>query len=136
MSMRIPGQIVVFAMMITGLAGAAAAQGNAPAVRSILVTGEGEASGPPDRAQVSAGVQTVAKSVAQASQVTGCTKVGEVSADVLYKILFVNRSQTRVARELEILARNRAGKFEKANRIVATSPIERGSQTFDAYSCK
>ena len=68
MSMRIPGQIVVFAMMITGLAGAAAAQGNAPAVRSILVTGEGEASGPPDRAQVSAGVQTVAKSVAQASQ--------------------------------------------------------------------
>ena len=79
--------------------------------------------------------QGKAVTVAQAAQVAGCTKVAEVSADVLYKILFVHRSQSQVARELETLARNRAGKFD-ANRIVPTSPIERGSQTFDAYSCK
>jgi hypothetical protein len=72
--------------------------------------------------------------VARANEVASCEKLGEVSTSVLYKILFVNRSQTTVARELETLARNRAG-GGNGNRIVASSPIERGSQTFDVYRC-
>ncbi|MCI0517166.1 MAG: SIMPL domain-containing protein, partial [Woeseiaceae bacterium] len=66
--MKALGQAAVLAIMATTLSSAAAAQDSADAVRSIQVTGEGEASGPPDRAQVSAGVQTLAKTVAQASQ--------------------------------------------------------------------
>ena len=72
--------------------------------------------------------------VARASEVASCEKVGDVSTSVVYKLLFVNRSQTKVARELETLARNRAGGGE-GNRIVASSPIERGTQTFDVYRC-
>ncbi|HSD70936.1 MAG TPA: SIMPL domain-containing protein [Woeseiaceae bacterium] len=67
MSMKTLGQALLLVMMAAGLCGAAAAQSNV-AARSIQVTGDGEASGPPDRAQVSAGVQTLAKTVAQASQ--------------------------------------------------------------------
>jgi hypothetical protein len=77
-----------------------------------------------------------AVTVARASEVASCEKVAEVSAEVPYRLLFVNRSQTKVARELEALARNRAGsRKDRGNRIVATSPIERGMQSFDVYRC-
>ena len=66
--MKTLGQAALLAMIAVGLCGAAAAQSEPAAVRSISVTGQGEASGPPDRAQVSAGVQTVATTVAQASK--------------------------------------------------------------------
>lgn len=68
MSIKTLGQTAVLAMMAIGLCGVAAAQGAPVAARSISVTGQGEASGPPDRAQISAGVQTLAATVAQASQ--------------------------------------------------------------------
>ena len=74
-----------------------------------------------------------AVTVARASEVASCEKVGDVSAYVPYRLVFVNRSQTKVARELETLARNRAG--NRGNRVVATSPIERGVQSFDVYRC-
>ena len=68
MSMRMFGQAAMLAVIAVGLSGVAAGQSAPAAVRSISVTGQGEASGPPDRAQISAGVQTLAKTVAQASQ--------------------------------------------------------------------
>lgn len=68
MSMRTMGQTGLVALIAVGLCGVAAAQSGPDAVRSISVTGQGEASGPPDRAQISAGVQTLAKTVTQASQ--------------------------------------------------------------------
>jgi hypothetical protein len=73
--------------------------------------------------------------VVRAAEVKDCERVGPVSAEVLYRVLFINRSQTKVASEIQTLARNLAGKLE-GNRIVPTSPIERGSQTFDVYRCK
>jgi hypothetical protein len=73
--------------------------------------------------------------VARAEEVARCEKLGDVSANVLYRLLFIQRSQTQVARELETLARNVAGN-RSANRIVASSPIERGVQTFDIYRCE
>jgi uncharacterized protein YggE len=68
MLMRMLAQATLLAMISVGLSGTAWAQSAPAAVRSISVTGQGEASGPPDRAQISAGVQTVATTVAQASK--------------------------------------------------------------------
>lgn len=68
MTIKTLGQTALIAVITVGLCGVAAAQSGPDAVRSISVTGQGEASGPPDRAQISAGVQTLAKTVAQASQ--------------------------------------------------------------------
>lgn len=67
MSMKILGQTALLAIIAVGLCGVAAAQSASTAARSISVTGQGDASGPPDRAQISAGVQTLATTVAQAS---------------------------------------------------------------------
>ncbi len=68
MTMRTFGQAALLAMIAIGMSGNAEAQGEPAAARSISVTGQGEASGPPDRAQISAGVQTVATTVAQSSR--------------------------------------------------------------------
>ena len=51
MTIKTLGQTVLLAVMVVGLCGVAAAQSGADTVRSISVTGQGEASGPPDRAQ-------------------------------------------------------------------------------------
>lgn len=61
-------QFAVFALVAAGLSPYAAAADNAAYTRSISVSGEGSASGPPDRAQISAGVQTFAASVAEATE--------------------------------------------------------------------
>ena len=55
-------------VLVLGLPGCAEAEPPAGAVRSISVTGQGEASGRPDQAQVNAGVQTVASTVVEASR--------------------------------------------------------------------
>ena len=55
------------AVAILGLSGMAAAQGQAASNRSISVTGIGEASGTPDKAQISAGVQTLASTVPEST---------------------------------------------------------------------
>jgi uncharacterized protein YggE len=68
MSIKTLGQAAVLAIIAVGMLETASAQSQPAAVRSISVTGQGEASGPPDRAQISAGVQTVATTVTQASQ--------------------------------------------------------------------
>ncbi len=56
---------VLLAVVTTGLAGPAMAQDGA---RSITVIGQGEAAGPPDRATVNAGVQTLAPTVTESTQ--------------------------------------------------------------------
>jgi uncharacterized protein YggE len=68
MSIKTLGQAAALAIISVGMFGTVSAQGEPVAARSISVTGQGEASGPPDRAQISAGVQTVATTVTQASQ--------------------------------------------------------------------
>lgn len=59
--------LVVFALAIASLSGTAMAD-NASVGRSISVVGQGEATGQPDQAQVNAGVQTQAATVAEASR--------------------------------------------------------------------
>ena len=56
------------ALVIVGLPGLAAAQDGAGETRSITVIGQGEAAGPPDRATINAGVQTLAPTVGESAQ--------------------------------------------------------------------
>lgn len=67
-------------------------------------------------------------------QVAECEKVATTRARVLDRVVWIDRSATRVARELRDLARNEAA-AQGGNRVVATSPIERGGQSFDIYRC-
>ncbi len=61
-------QALLLAVMIVGVGGLAAAQDDQAATRSISVTGHGEAAGPPDQAQVTVGVQTLAATVEQSAR--------------------------------------------------------------------
>ncbi len=56
------------AFAIIGLSSLAIAQDAASSARSITVIGQGEASGPPDRASINAGVNTLAPSVVESSE--------------------------------------------------------------------
>lgn len=56
------------AIAIIGLSGLAIAQDVSSGTRSITVIGQGEAAGPPDRASINAGVQTLAQSVVESSK--------------------------------------------------------------------
>lgn len=69
-----------------------------------------------------------------ADDVTACRKVGEVSANVLSKLLFIPRSERKVRTELGILARNEAVTFG-GNAVAPLGPVESGSQPFGVYKC-
>ncbi|MGH8195109.1 MAG: SIMPL domain-containing protein [Woeseiaceae bacterium] len=62
--MRVP----LLALVLLGMSAIADPLEAATVTRSISVTGQGEASGKPDQAEVSAGVQTTAKTVIEASR--------------------------------------------------------------------
>jgi uncharacterized protein YggE len=57
----------LLAIVVIGLSGLASAQDGAGVARTITVTGQGEAAGPPDRATINAGVQTLAATVIESS---------------------------------------------------------------------
>lgn len=71
---------------------------------------------------------------ALAAEVADCQKVGQTRTTVVSRLVFVDRSHTKVALELTTLARNEAATLG-ANAVVASGPIERGSQSFDIYRC-
>jgi len=75
-----------------------------------------------------------AVTLAQPAQVVGCRKVGTTNTKVLHRVFFINRSATRVARELSDLARNEAPPLG-GDTVVPATKIERGAQTFDIYRC-
>ena len=68
MKASIGWQWIYLAVIAPGLAGPVAAQDGVGGVRSITVIGQGEAAGPPDRATVNAGVQTLAPTVTESTQ--------------------------------------------------------------------
>jgi len=68
-------------------------------------------------------------------EVADCTKVGEIGANTMSKVGFVARNDTKVAVELERLARNDAAKMG-ANTIVPLGPVTaEGSRRYGAYFC-
>jgi len=67
-------------------------------------------------------------------QVANCTQVGTITANVKHKLGFIPRSDNKVTRELQVLARNEAV-ILRANTIVADGPHKEGKQNYRAFSC-
>lgn len=63
-----------------------------------------------------------------------CERVGTTNVQVLSKILFVGRSESKMGEELTTLARNAAGRLG-GNTIIAETPIQDGKQSFGVYRC-
>ncbi len=66
--------------------------------------------------------------------VEGCKRLGKSRTKVLAKVLFVKRSQEKMARELATLARNQAVEMG-GNAVVAESEVVDGRQSFGVYAC-
>lgn len=66
-SIKKTGRMAIYSLLVASLPLLASAAENTGFGRSISVSGEGSASGPPDQAQISAGVQTFAATVAEAA---------------------------------------------------------------------
>lgn len=67
-SLRALQSALVIVALVAGFSTSAMATGHHQFARTITVTGQGEASGAPDQAQINAGVQTLAPTVAEASR--------------------------------------------------------------------
>lgn len=68
-------------------------------------------------------------------EVADCRKVGEIGSNTMSKVGFVARNDTKVAVELERLARNDAAAMG-ANTIVPLGPVTaEGSRRYGAYVC-
>lgn len=82
--------------------------------------------------QLKADADTV--SVLTAEQAAQCKPIGTVTTKVIDEVMFISRSEDKMASELEVLARNEAIKSD-ANAIVPISEIEEGQRTFRTYHC-
>lgn len=65
----------------------------------------------------------------------GCTRVGEISTSVAFRVAGIERSRTKVRDELESLARNEAVSLGADTIQPITEPFE-GSQRFAAWRCR
>mgnify|MGYP003346894698 FL=1 len=83
--------------------------------------------------EVKAGAEKV--SVATSGQVSSCESKGTVTASVLSKVLFVNRSIEGVEDNLVQIAKNSAVDFG-ANTIVKGESKKIGERRFSLYQCK
>ncbi len=73
--------------------------------------------------------------VAQAQGINNCERKGAVDSVLKSQVAGVQRNATKVAGELETLARNEAARMG-GDTIVAESKIQDGAQTFGVYRCR
>ncbi len=73
--------------------------------------------------------------VSDGSGVNNCERKGEVESALKSRVAGVERNATKVAGELEALARNEAAKMG-GDTIVAESNVRDGKQTFGVYRCR
>lgn len=73
--------------------------------------------------------------VADGSGVSNCERKGEVESALKSRVGGFERNATKVAGELETLARNEAAKMG-GDTIVAESNVRDGKQTFGVYRCR
>lgn len=66
--------------------------------------------------------------------VSGCREVGKVTVSVLDRIGPVDRKDIKIRDELEVMARNEAGKMD-ADTIRPLGEPREGEQTFASYVC-
>lgn len=67
--------------------------------------------------------------------ITSCQRKGAVESALKSRVAGVERNATKVAGELETLARNEAARMG-GDTIVAESTIRDGKQTFGVYRCR
>ena len=67
-------------------------------------------------------------------QVSDCKKVGRVTTSLLDKVAGVKRSEEKVEKELEMLARNGAVEYG-GNTIVPATEVTDGKRSFEVYHC-
>lgn len=72
--------------------------------------------------------------VLEASEVATCKELGNTTASLMAKVAGINRNEEKVAKELEMLARNAAAKMG-GDTVVAVSAVEDGQRTFAVYQC-
>lgn len=73
--------------------------------------------------------------VAQAQGINNCERKGAVESALKSRVAGVDRNATKVAGELETLARNEAARMG-GDTIVAESTVWDGKQTFGVYRCR
>jgi hypothetical protein len=73
--------------------------------------------------------------VIQSSEAAGCTKIGNVSAKTTDRIIIFARSDRKVRKELESLARNEATELG-GDAVAPVGTAEEGRQSFDVYQCQ
>ena len=66
-------------------------------------------------------------------EVSTCRELGKTNTSVTSKII-VDRPEETISKELQIIARNSAGRMG-GDTIVPLTVIENGSQTFIVYKC-
>jgi hypothetical protein len=69
-----------------------------------------------------------------AQEAPACERLGTTRVKVLSKVLFFDRSETKMAEELTTLARNAAGDMG-GNAVIAEGGIQGGKQVFGVYRC-
>jgi len=72
--------------------------------------------------------------VATFEQVKTCKNLAKVTVAVLDKVVFIPRSEEKVAGELQTMAKNSAAEL-KGDTIVAVSKVINGEQAFNVYDC-
>ena len=72
--------------------------------------------------------------VANAAEVERCKKLGEVSGRTTVTVGPAARNETKIATEIETLARNEAASMN-ANAIVPLGPVDWDHRSYAAYRC-
>ena len=72
--------------------------------------------------------------VLSADEVSTCRQIGKTSVSVIAKVAGIERSVSSVQEELNVLARNSAGKYG-ADTVVPDSAVADGEQAFIMYKC-
>ena len=67
------------------------------------------------------------------AEIANCTRQGATTVEVVDRMV-VNRNPDNVARDLRILARNRAA--DRGDAIVPSTRVANGEQTFIIYRCR
>lgn len=73
--------------------------------------------------------------VSDGTGVSNCVRKGEVESALKSRVAGVERNATKVAGELETLARNEAAKMG-GDTIVAESNVRDGTKTYGVYRCR
>lgn len=72
--------------------------------------------------------------VIEEAEANSCERVGNTKVKVLEKVMFMGRSEEKMANDLAKLARNEAVEMG-ANAVMAEGEITEGSRRFGVYRC-